>query len=887
MTLPALWPHQSQGIEDYFNALIEGHRRICLTSPTGGGKSRTVAEIIRRYLQQGKKVAWHTNRKMLLEQTAVVLDDYGITAGKRAAGHFAELHHNLQLCSVQSERSRTLKSAKWELHEADLAIFDEAHLHCNDTAARLILQYLDRGAVILGVTATPIDMGDFYDHLIVAGMNSELRACGALVKAEHYGPDEPDLKQIGRFELGEDVSEAKNKKLMGSVDENNKPDDKICALFGRVIDWWRDLNPCGGKRTLGFAPGVRESLWFAMQFHECGIPSAHIDGEDVWVDGELHRSNKTLREEVIRDFRKGIIKTLWNRFVLREGIDIPEVQHMILACVIGSLQSYIQIGGRGLRACNYTNKDRCIIQDHGGCLDTETEILTARGWVGHNDIQDHDQVAAYDRFNGSIRWCPILHRHERTLEADERMFQLEGRSVNARVTGNHRFLVSERTNIGNQKEWLPCYEFVRADILNLSAKRVKIPVSGIQHTNGLNLTDDQIRFIGWFVTDGTMAGKRQAVSITQANHQPQIADLRSCLVGCGFSFKEYRHQSSHFASKPATKFCIPKGTCKSKPRVGWKPLEIYLDKNLARCMDLMDERQFDIFIHAVHLGDGAKDRKEGSYRISTGNKTFADNLQSLAVRKGWKCNIHRDAASSRFNPIYTLNMQKVASTTIHGQEAKTPNDQVRLVESVAVPGVTRVWCVANELETLVTRRNGMVAIIGNSWWRHGSLNADRQWKLTMSSRQYAAERADNFREKIDREPVLCPQCKRVLNRFQCPCGFKLNPTAKTRPVIQADGSMVEHRGDIFPARKRQEKADTVKLWTTMYCRAYQGDMTFRQAEALFCRENFYYPPRTLPLMPKDPGWWYAKVKHVPTEELIGPLPAWLHGWRSKREEAKS
>lgn len=896
MSLPPLWPHQSYGVEAYFDALILGHRRILLTSPTGGGKTRTVAEIVRRYVANGKRVAWHTNRKMLLEQTAVGLDELGLTAGKRASGHFAELHHNLQLCSVQTERARTLKGSKWEIHKADLAVFDEAHLQANDTAARLMGKYLDNGAVILGVTATPIDLGDFYDTLIVAGTNSELRECGALVRAEHFGPDEPDLKQIGSYQLGEDVSEEKNRKLMGSVEDGGTfkttdgftgsrmtPDNKIKALFGRIIDWWNRLNPVGGKRTLGFAPGVRESLWLAMQFHESGVPAAHIDGEDVWVDGELHRSDKRIREEVIRDFKRGIIRVLWNRFVLREGIDIPEVQHMILACVIGSLQSYIQIGGRGLRVCKYTGKDRCVVQDHGGCLDTETEILTARGWVDYKGIQDSDSVAAFDRFNGSIRWCPILHRHERILEAGEKMFQLQGRSINARVTGNHRFLVSERVNVGNQKEWLPCYEFMRADTLNLSAKRVKIPVSGVQESSGVRLTDEQIAFIGWFVTDGTLSGKRQQLTITQADHQPHIKDLRECLTGCGFDFRETKRQPTGFNSKPQTVFYIPKGTCKGRPRVGWKRLELYLDKNLSRNLDTMTERQFDIFIHAVHLGDGAKDRGNGSYRISTGNKTFADNLQGLAVRKGWKCNVSIHDGSSRLNPIYTLNMQKVSSTTIHGQEAATADDQVKLVESPSVPGVTKVWCVANELETLITRRNGMVAIIGNSWWRHGSLNIDREWELTMSSRRHAADRAERLREKIDKEPALCPECKRVLNGLKCQCGFVINPTAKTRPVIQHDGTLVQQKGDIFPARIRRERADTQKLWNTMYCRAYQGNMTFRQAEALFCHENYYWPPRTLALMPKTLDGWFRKVRELETDNLIGPFPGWLHDWRKKRE----
>lgn len=542
MNMPPLWPHQVAGVDRFFDSLIAGHRRVCLTSPTGGGKTRTLSEIVRRYLARDKKVAWHTNRKMLLEQTAEVFEAYGFTAGKRAAGHFPESHHNFQLCSIQTETARTIKRKTWELHEADLAVFDEAHLMANTSSAKLMGRYLDGGGVILGATATPIDLGDFYDDLVVAGTNSELRKCGALVLAKHYGPDEPDLKQIGTLRPGEDVSDAKQRKLMGSVSTGDEegcyhhlyPDDKIKALFGRVLENYQRLNP-DNKPTILFAPGVKESLWFAQQFSEAGISAAHIDGEEVWVDGELHRSDRQVREQVMYASKKRIVKVICNRFVLREGIDAPWLQHGILATVFGSLQSFLQSGGRLLRA--YPGMDSVTIQDHGG-----------------------------------------------------------------------------------------------------------------------------------------------------------------------------------------------------------------------------------------------------------------------------------------------------------------------------------------------------------NWWRHGSLNADRQWELGCTNARLASAREDAFREKTVKEPVLCPQCKRVLNSLRCECGFVVSPTAKTRPVIMADGSLVEQKGDIYPTRRRMERPDTQKLWTQMYCRAYQGGRTFRQAEALFCHEQFYYPPRTLSLMPKNEGDWYRLVKSVPTEELIGPYPPWLEKWREKREK---
>lgn len=866
------WSHQTFAVEETLAAIARGERRICLTSPTGGGKTWVACELIRRWLDDGLKVALYTNRKLLVEQTSRVLTAEGVRHGVRANGYDDYRHRAVQVSSIQTEHARVLKGRQWELHEADRVLIDEAHLQKGNVAKTILDAHLAAGAAYVGLTATPLGIGDVYDHLIVAGTTSELRACGALVLCHHYGPDEPDLRHIGKVALGEDLTEKQNRKAIMTQ-----------GVFGRVITNLLRLNP-ELKPSILFAPGVPESLWFAERLHnpalrdteeERALPAitaAHIDGETVWVNGKLYRSSKDARAEVMEMSKDGRVAVLCNRYVLREGIDAPWLAHGIFATVFGSLQSYLQSGGRLLRA--HHSLSSVTLQDHGGCLDTETEILTARGWVRWDTIRDDDVVAALDRYNSHILWKPILHRHNRFLEVGEKMFSVNGRCINLRVTGNHRLLYNKRATVDGQKIWPDHFDLSRADDLADTNWRFQIPISGLQPAPGLSLTDDELRFIGWWLTDGTMAGKRKAVSISQADHQPQIHDLRACLIGCGFNFRETVIKPNGFpGAKPGTKFHIPKGTCKSRPRRGWKRLELYLDKNLSRNLELVDERQFAILLHAIHLGDGAKDRNEGSYQISTGNKAFADNLQSLAVRRGWKCNIHIDVTSLRLNPIYVLNLQHVATTTLHGSRAITSDNQVRIQESPSFPALTQVWCVANELETLVTRRNGMVAIIGNSWWRHGSLNADREWRLDYTAHIVAGLRDSSFRnpppgEKSPPEPFPCPVCRRVLTFARCPCGWSASSHRKSRAVIQADGAMKEMTGSLFKPRRVTKRPDAAAIWERMYYRSLKADRTFAAAEALFaCENNWGWPSRELPLMPTEPMDFFRRVADVPRERL--------------------
>lgn len=355
-----LWPHQQRGLDELRGELTPGNA-VCVTSPTGGGKTVMMVEAIK----MANRVVLYTNRRMLLDQTSDVLTRNGISHGLRAAGHEPNWLAPIQLSSIQTEDARSLKSTKWELHRADLVLIDEAHVNKESTAVEIVRRHQEQGATVVGFTATPLDIGHLYSKLIVAGTPSELRQTGALVPAAHYGPDEPDLAKIKRTKTGEYKQADIVKAIMTH------------SIFGRVIEHWRKLNP-EEKPTLLFAPGVKESLWFAEQLSQAGIPAAHIDGNNVWVDGVFYKSDQAARDAVKRFSESGQIKIVCNRFVMREGIDWPHLHHGIFATIFGALTSYLQSGGRLLRACG--GKSQAIIQDHGGNWHRHGSLNSDRDW---------------------------------------------------------------------------------------------------------------------------------------------------------------------------------------------------------------------------------------------------------------------------------------------------------------------------------------------------------------------------------------------------------------------------------------------------------------------------------------------------------------------------
>ena len=349
------WPHQARGVQEVIEKLEPG-KWICLCSPTGGGKSKMMEALARYALSRNEGVDLKVHRKLLLSQLVKVFRQARIPFGVRAASMPEMIDHDkpVQISSLPTEQSRCMKEdSRWELHRAGIVLVDEAHLQNSPRAVELLKRQADNGACIVGVTATPIGMCSSYQDIVVAGTNSELRQTKAHVPAIVKAPWELDLGKIQREKTGEFRIGDSIKNLWSQ------------AIIGSIIEEWRHANP-QERQTLLFAPDVKSSIWIAEQFREQGIASAHIDGTSVWHDGDLSNDVTGKRRQLVLDmFTDGEIKVICNRFVMREGIDLPFVYNLVLATPIGSLKTFVQTVGRVLRYSPQT-PDHVVILDHCG-----------------------------------------------------------------------------------------------------------------------------------------------------------------------------------------------------------------------------------------------------------------------------------------------------------------------------------------------------------------------------------------------------------------------------------------------------------------------------------------------------------------------------------------
>jgi len=360
-----LWPHQQRALVEIPKAM-ETNKRVLVVAPTGAGKSRVMFDLIKAL---GFAVIY-TDRRALLDQLAQNMDTEGIVYGYRAAGLPRNDRARVQLCMVQTENSRVVVNEERGHVITPFVFIDEAHRLKGGMMQALIDLHLADSATIVGFSATPTNLEGQYDTMVTLATNAECRACGAHVPAICYCPFEVDTKHLNPQSGGE-YSPTELEKTFA------RPE-----VFGPVLYHWKIIG--GGRPTILFGPDVAGAIWFQEQFNSNGIPAGHIDGEQIIIKGEHYEPTTENRRYLFDCLKNGDIKVLTTRFVLREGIDLPFVSCLILATKFGTITTYLQSVGRGMRSA--PGKECVKILDHGGNYDLHGSPNDDRHWsLGDTD----------------------------------------------------------------------------------------------------------------------------------------------------------------------------------------------------------------------------------------------------------------------------------------------------------------------------------------------------------------------------------------------------------------------------------------------------------------------------------------------------------------------
>jgi len=313
---------------------------------------------------------FYVNRKLLLPQTLSQMEAAGLPCAVRAAEyeHYFDADMPFQVSSAPSEQQRVFKSGKWNIHdvgEGGIVVIDEAHIQKTATVKKLLYYYMNRGAIIILLSATPIAMKDWADDIVIDPSIKEWQEAGAIVPAVTLTVSQPDLSKVKREKSGE--FKLKDKRIRKIFTQHVVADcvENVAKNY--------DGSPC-----LIYGPDVPGSRFLAQQCTKRGMKVAHVDATEAMIGDKTYQLTPSVWEDISSMVKGGDLMGLSCRFKLREGVDIPSTSLVVTACPIGSLASYLQICGRGMRSS--PGKTKMVLQDHGGVYHTHGSPNVNRDW---------------------------------------------------------------------------------------------------------------------------------------------------------------------------------------------------------------------------------------------------------------------------------------------------------------------------------------------------------------------------------------------------------------------------------------------------------------------------------------------------------------------------
>lgn len=330
------YPHQQRMLEAL---TIERDRhdrhRNLVVAATGTGKTVVAALDYRRLLERvghDLSLLFVAHRKEILDQSLAtyraVLRD-GAFGEIHGEGRIADGRHVFAM--VQSLRKARLEQIAPDAF--DVLVVDEFH-HAAAATYNSLLRHL-RPQELLGLTATPErldgqDVTDWFEHRIAVELRLwEAIDQGFLVPFQYFGvADGTDLSQVAWRRGGYVADELSN-----VLSNDNLRVGKLLSALQRIV-----LDP-SSMRALGFCVSKEHARYMARKFTEAGLVSVAVTGDDSSAERARH----------LRELRAGRLRCVFSVEVLGEGVDVPDVDCLLLLRPTASSTVFTQQLGRGLR----------------------------------------------------------------------------------------------------------------------------------------------------------------------------------------------------------------------------------------------------------------------------------------------------------------------------------------------------------------------------------------------------------------------------------------------------------------------------------------------------------------------------------------------------------
>ena len=343
-------PFQERLLELIELSRQRGHHRNLLVAATGTGKTVMAAldyAALRAELSRSR-LLFIAHREEILDQSLATFR-YALrdpSFGEKWVGGARPTRFEHVFASIQSLHATDLDALPPD--HFDVVIVDEFH-HAAATSYERVLDHLDPKE-LLGLTATPersdgLPILQWFDDRIAA----ELRLWDA-IDQQHLSPflyfgihDGLDLRDIpwkrGR---GYDIDALSN---------TYTSSDAWARLVVQQVVEHTDIST---MKALGFCVSVSHAEFMAEHFTRHDIAAVAISGESSRAD----------REGALRDLAAGRMRVVFSVDLFNEGVDVPDVDTILMLRPTESPTLFLQQLGRGLRKTK--QKAFCTVLDFVG-----------------------------------------------------------------------------------------------------------------------------------------------------------------------------------------------------------------------------------------------------------------------------------------------------------------------------------------------------------------------------------------------------------------------------------------------------------------------------------------------------------------------------------------
>lgn len=288
-----------------------------------------MAEIARRTTKNNNRVMFLIHRKEVLDQAVKTFKEQGVKMNLTTMG------------MVQ-----TLTRGVDKLQTPNVILVDEAH-HALAKSYQRILNKFPKTIVLL-FTATPhrtgrIQLDQIADDIIVGQSIQELTEKGFLAPFRYFQPpNDFDSKLLKRSSTGDFTNESMQVAMSTKI-------------FGHIVKQYKRI--AKGMQAVVYTYSIDSAVKIANEFNSEGISAIEVDGT----------TSKEKRDLAVRKFRDQEIKILVNVNLFTEGVDLPNVDCVIMARPTASLALYLQFS---MRCLNPRPGKTAIIIDHANNFKT-------------------------------------------------------------------------------------------------------------------------------------------------------------------------------------------------------------------------------------------------------------------------------------------------------------------------------------------------------------------------------------------------------------------------------------------------------------------------------------------------------------------------------------